>query len=303
MSQGSRGIARVLAKLKASIDDGKFYEAHQMYRTLYFRYLGQKKYQEVLQLLYEGASLLLAHDQQTSGADLALLMLDVLEKSNSVPNEENISKIAKLFELLSCSTPERHQYLVKAVKWSAGELFNLGHPKLHENLARILWKEKNYACARYHYIRSCDGSGCATMLVELHLLRGYPSEVDLFLAQAVFQYLCLQKKVEASDAFQTYTAKHPTIKDQRGPPFLLPLLNFLWLLLSAVESGKVTQFTILCEQYRPTLKRDPMYVEYLDKIGNLLHGLLGGLEEDSDDDMTQQASSSRHQPMSSEELD
>ena len=77
------------------------------------------------------------------------------------------------------------------------------------------------------------------MLVELHLLRGYPSEVDLFLAQAVLQYLCLQKKVAAHDVFQKYTTQHPNIKKQKGPPFFLPLLNFLWLLLSAIDSGQV----------------------------------------------------------------
>lgn len=33
--------------------------------------------------------------QQTSGADLALLMLDVLEKSRTEPTEENITRIAR----------------------------------------------------------------------------------------------------------------------------------------------------------------------------------------------------------------
>lgn len=47
--------------------------------------------------------------------------------------------------------------------------------------------EKNYALARYHFLHSSDGSGCATMLVELHSQRGYACEVDLFIAQAVFQ--------------------------------------------------------------------------------------------------------------------
>lgn len=50
------------------------------------------------------------------------------------------------------------------------------------------------------------------------------------------RYLCLQKKVAASEVFETYTKKHPNItKQRRGPPFLLPLLNFLWLLLSTIE--------------------------------------------------------------------
>ena len=33
----NRGIKKVLSKLENSINNGNYYEAHQMYRTLYFR--------------------------------------------------------------------------------------------------------------------------------------------------------------------------------------------------------------------------------------------------------------------------
>lgn len=33
------GIQRVLNKLQNSVNKGDYYEAHQMYRTLYFRYV------------------------------------------------------------------------------------------------------------------------------------------------------------------------------------------------------------------------------------------------------------------------
>jgi len=71
------------------------------------------------------------------------------------------------------------------------------------------------------------------MLVELHRVRGYANEVDLFIAQAVLQYLCLRNKNTATAAFNTYTTQHPNIKT--GPPYLLPLLNFLWFLLKAID--------------------------------------------------------------------
>lgn len=32
-----RGVSRVLEKLENSVKDGNYYEAHQMYRTIYFR--------------------------------------------------------------------------------------------------------------------------------------------------------------------------------------------------------------------------------------------------------------------------
>lgn len=34
------GIQRVLQKLNKSIEEGSYYEAHQMIRTLYFRFVG-----------------------------------------------------------------------------------------------------------------------------------------------------------------------------------------------------------------------------------------------------------------------
>lgn len=101
------------------------------------------------------------------------------------------------------------------------------------------------------------------------------------------RFLCLKNKTSASVVFTTYTQKHPSI--EKGPPFVQPLLNFIWFLLLAVDGygvifltlvlvfffscfwdyifgcflsrGKLTVFTVLCEQYQPSLKRDPMYNE------------------------------------------
>lgn len=36
-SVNGRGVSRILEKLEKSVKDGDYYEAHQMYRTLYFR--------------------------------------------------------------------------------------------------------------------------------------------------------------------------------------------------------------------------------------------------------------------------
>lgn len=47
--------------------------------------------------------------------------------------------------------------------------------------------EKNYVLARYHFLHSTDGSGFATMLIELQRTKGYSCEIDLFIAQVVLQ--------------------------------------------------------------------------------------------------------------------
>ncbi|XP_046386246.1 Golgi to ER traffic protein 4 homolog [Ischnura elegans] len=272
-----QGVQRVLGKLQASVNAGNYYEAHQMYRTLYFRYCAQKKYDELLELLYDGAMLFFRHDQLASGADVSLLYVDVLSKAEKQPSEVYINKLCGLFAMMKPDeVAERDVFLASALRWSAScrssgnQHFKTGHPLLHRSIAQIYWQEKNYSMARYHFLHSTDGPGCAKMLVELHTQQGYASEIDLFIAQAVLQYLCLRNKSTANEAFKSYTSQHPNIK--RGPPYLLPLLNFIWFLLQAVESGKLAVFKVLCEEYQLSIKRDPSYRDYLDKIGQIFFG-------------------------------
>lgn len=265
------GVQRVEGKLRASVEKGDYYEAHQMYRTLFFRYMSQAKYAEARELMYSGALLFFSHNQQNSAADLSMLVLESLEKSEADVMEDLLENLAKLFSLMDPNSPERVAFVSRALKWSSGGSGKLGHPVLHQQLAIALWKEQNYSESRYHFLHSSDGEGCANMLVEYSTVKGYRSEVDIFVAQAVLQFLCLKNKNSASVVFTTYTQKHPSI--EKGPPFVQPLLNFIWFLLLAVDGGTLTVFTVLCEQYQPSIKRDPMYSEYLDRIGQLFFGI------------------------------
>lgn len=82
-------------------------------------------------MLYKGSILLLERDQQGSGADLAILLIEVLTKSETKPSPEWIEKIAKLFEIMNSDIPERETFLTNAVKWSMDEN-KKGHPLLHK---------------------------------------------------------------------------------------------------------------------------------------------------------------------------
>ena len=48
-----------------------------------------------------------------------------------------------------------------------------------------------------------------------------------------FSYLCFKNKTTAEVCFNCYTSNHPMMES--GPPFVRPLLNFLWLLMLAVD--------------------------------------------------------------------
>jgi len=267
------GTDRVLSKLKASIENENYYEAHQMYRTLYFRYVGQKKYGELEGMLFDGAVLLFSHQEIASGVDLAKLFVETLTQGEAGPEETRFQRLSKLYQLIPCDNIEKPVYLSTCLKWSSKDNSMVGHPRLHQHLAYVLWQNKQYTESRQHFLHSQDGEGCGYMLVEFHLALGYGSELDLFIAQTVLQYLCLKKSLAASTAFLAYTAEHPRIRC--GPPYNShPLLNFIWFLLLSIQTSQsLSVYSVLCEKYKQFIEKDPQYLEYLDKIGQHFFGV------------------------------
>lgn len=142
---------------------------------------------------------------------------------------------------------------------------------MHKVIAQLMWNEGNLEQARHHFLLSKDGSGCGQMLIELSQTKGLPKEIDLFIVQVVLQQLCLKEIASAMETFQTYTKYHPKIS-RTDPPFIMPLLNFVFFLLKIIESRKLAIFKQLCELYKPSLDRDPSYEKYLEKIGILFFG-------------------------------
>ncbi|XP_065580251.1 Golgi to ER traffic protein 4 homolog isoform X2 [Artemia franciscana] len=264
------GTNRVLEKLKASLEAGQFYEAHQMYRTLYFRYLGQQKYEELIALLMDGALLFLEKDQQTSGADLAILLLTVLQKANKQADDLKVELLSGLHQKMKPDLAERQTFLSNALAWSGVNpaTNTTGHPDLHKAFAKTFWKEKNYPLARHHFLRSNDGGALGKLLVEQHIERGKEEELDFFITQPVLQALCLRNIEVANDCFQKYVATHPQVQ-RSGSVFRLPLLNFTFMLLESLNMRRKDSFEVLIEQYKPALEVDPSFKSYLEKIGNL----------------------------------
>lgn len=107
-----RGVSRVLSKLEESIQSGNFYEAHQKYRTLYFRYLSQKRYDDCLELLYSGSLKLLNNEQYSSGADLGLLVVDTLEKATVTESDSWIQRLGTLLSKIPANLVERETLMV-----------------------------------------------------------------------------------------------------------------------------------------------------------------------------------------------
>ncbi|XP_068760718.1 Golgi to ER traffic protein 4 homolog [Montipora capricornis] len=314
----SGGTRRLLQKLEKSIEDGEFYEAHQLIRTLYFRYMAQGCYKDAIDTVHNGACLFLKHKQEGSANDLAMLMLECFHQAQIPVADDVVNKIRNVFELYEPGSVDRYGFMTAALKWTSDTDPSLkyGHPNLHLTCAHRFWKEKNFGDSQYHFLFTSDGHQCAAMLVESATTRGFPGEADLFIAQAVLQFLCLQNFMTANTVFSKYTAQHPDFSGL-GPPYQKPLLNFVWFLLLAIErKGSLSQFTVLCEKYQPSIERDPVYKEYLDKIGQvffglppkpsnrgMMEGILGDLMQSLLDEGSSSASASNSTFIESEEVD
>lgn len=86
----ARGADRIVNKLRVMRENKQFYEAHQNYRTIYFRYQSANRFEELRQLLLEGSNWFLDMNEYNSGADLACLYI------NSLSNDPGIAK-GKIF--------------------------------------------------------------------------------------------------------------------------------------------------------------------------------------------------------------
>jgi hypothetical protein len=133
------------------------------------------------------------------------------------------------------------------------------------------WKEGNYEQSRHHFLYADQMSDFSQMLVEMSIHHGYPGEYDLFVTQAVLHLLVLQKVKVANGLFVNYINQHLAFPSS-DPPFKVPLLNFLWLLLEAIERKSVSVFRVLRVLYKPSLDRDADYTLLLDKVGTFFFG-------------------------------
>ena len=285
--------SKLLLRLKMNTSEDNFYEAHQLYKLINFRCLTIDLYDDSIELLYNGIVYFSSKSQLHCTFDLAKVFIETLKKSNkNTIDKELIKKVKVIHMALRGGHEERHEFTLGVLKWSSAifvEKLNklkstqgtnsnnselnlilyqktFGHVDLHGEFALNLWNEKNFVQARYHFLHSTDGVNFAKMLIECHVNYGYPSEIDLFLAQAVLQYLSLRNVDTAAQFYDTYTKNHP-FNEVDNNFKKSPFINFFNLLFISIRNNNPKMFKTLIELYKPSLNRDPSFADYLERIG------------------------------------
>lgn len=128
------------------------------------------------------------------------------------------------------------------------------------------WAEGNTELARRYYMLCRDGNLCGRILIKINEMKGFKSEVDLFIVQAVLQQISVNDRKTAEETFTTYTRHHPKINCKEAP-FKQPLLNFINFLFRLMDLKNLEAFRSLCTLYKTELDRDAAFEKYLSKIG------------------------------------
>ncbi|KAI9832081.1 MAG: hypothetical protein M1826_002409 [Phylliscum demangeonii] len=280
-------IEKTLARLQERIHEGHYYEAHQQLRVVASRYVKQENWAAALEVLFNGAQSLLRAEQYGSGIDICLFIVNVLRDAQMKPDSANKGKLISLLRLFPAEEPGRKRFGDEMIGWSAttGE-FPAGDPELHDATGMLFAQEHETYDAERHLILGTKSATAALVDLEFAWYTEDESHTaPLYAARAVLPYLMTGNVHDATRSLSLYQARltdtkpNLTAQDVReGNVTLkifpsLPLLNFLGLLLLAVQRGKAATYRQLRKHYALHIKDAGSWDEALDHIGEMYFGI------------------------------
>ncbi|KAE8124776.1 hypothetical protein FH972_019630 [Carpinus fangiana] len=206
-----------IEKLEKVAEEGNYYGAQQMYKSISARYASAQRNSEALDILQSGACIQLKHDQITCGAELAVLFVETLVKAKIPYDNETLDRVRKIYKMFPQIPLPQHlpdddemqqisealgaakirvegcsSFLKAAIRWSVefGAHRN-GSPELHVMLAEYIYSESpevDMARVSYHFVRGNNPKKFASVLVNF-MGKCYPGEDDLAIARAILMYL------------------------------------------------------------------------------------------------------------------
>ncbi|XP_055339902.1 Golgi to ER traffic protein 4 homolog [Paramacrobiotus metropolitanus] len=261
---------RVKQSLREAFSKQDYYEAHQIYKSLNFRYQRLKRFDELADILYSGSMDFFRLNTTQSGIDLARQFAEILEKGNLAVSDARVQQIATLYrEVPRDPESERAIFLGSVLTWSVNHNpeSKAGHVAIHAAVARICWEEQNYPSAVYHFVRAMDPVTLAKVLHDLYDNRDEIRETkgkkddpytfgeldnaqeydQRLVAIAVIEFLALNRHDLAKLLFTEYISRHrnPEIRNTLYNFRVLALISALLSVCSTTEPGSEGEFTKL----------------------------------------------------------
>ncbi|KAH6684119.1 hypothetical protein B0J14DRAFT_466540 [Halenospora varia] len=283
----SAKIEKIIVRLQGKITEGQFYEAQQQTRVVAARYVKQENWTAAIDILFNVASSLLKAGQGGSGGDLGLFLIDVYKQAELKPDSSNKGKLLTLLRQFDPEEPTRKKFVGEMIGWSSkcGE-YPAGEPDLHHVAGSLYAEEHDAYEAERHLVLGTKDSPEVLVKMEYEWYTQDDSHTAaLYTARVVFPYLITGNVRDATLSLRLFTSRlteenknlavqdvSSSSSDMRVYPSL-PLLNFLNLLLFAVQKGAADLFKQLKTKYASHIKETGIWDEALVSIGEMYFGI------------------------------
>ncbi|CAO1604086.1 MAG: hypothetical protein LQ349_006909 [Xanthoria aureola] len=280
-------IQKTIARQQEKISEGQFYEAHQQLRVIASRYVKSENWDAAIDLLYGGALALLKAGQGGSGGDLGIFLIDVLGKGSKGVGVGEKSKLLTILRAFPPREPTKKRFVTEMINWSSrvGE-HPLGDPELHHVAGSIFAEEcEPYEAERHLALGTKDSPEQLAKCEYEWYTQDDSHTAALYAARAVFPYLLVGNLRSANKAHLIFTSRlnsgnksvsvqevSSKSSDMRVYP-VLPLLNFLGLLLLAVQRGSSDLYKQLAKHYASHVKEVGIWDDALNQIGEMYFGI------------------------------
>ncbi|XP_059628257.1 protein GET4 [Cornus florida] len=289
-----------IEKIEKVVNDGNYYGAQQMYKSISARYVLAERYSEGLDILQSGACTQLDHGQVTCGAELAALFVDTLVKGKFPYDEETLDRVRKIFKKFPRIPVPQHlglgddddmqklsealgaanirvdccsSFLKAAIKWSSEfGAPRSGSPELHNMLAEYIYSESpevDMTRVSFHFVRGEYPRKFASTLINF-MGKCYPGEDDLAIARAILMYLSLGNLRDANHLMDEIKKQ---VKSKQVDFPQSDLIQFVSYLLLTMERDALPLFNMLRQNYKSCIDRESVFNELLDEIAEKFYGV------------------------------
>ncbi|PQE13826.1 hypothetical protein CJF30_00006612 [Rutstroemia sp. NJR-2017a BBW] len=283
----SAKIDKIIARLQEKTAEGQYYEAQQQTRVVAARYIKQANYPAAIDILYNVSSSLLKAGQGGSGGDLGLFMIEVYGLAEVKPDAVSKGRVLTLLRLFEEGEPVRKKFIGEMIGWSAKHgPYPAGEPELHHVAGSLYAQEHEvYDAERHLTLGTKDSPAIFTNLEYEWYKQDDSHTAALYAARAVFPYLLIGNVRDARASLRLFTSRltdenagltvqslSSGSEDVKIYPSL-PLLNFLGLLLLAVQKGSADLYRQLRQKYATHLKEVGGWDEALTTVGEMYFGI------------------------------
>ncbi|TGO89726.1 hypothetical protein BPOR_0096g00070 [Botrytis porri] len=284
----SAKIDKIIARLQEKTAEGTYYEAHQQTRVVASRYIKSQNFPAAADILYSVSLSLLQAAQGGSGGDLALFLLEVYNTSSLPCDSSSKGRLFTLLRAFSPEEPSRKRFITETIAWSSKtSAYPAGDPELHHVIGSLLAEEGEVYDAERHLILGTKDSAEVLAKMEYEwYVEDDSHTAALYASRAVLPYLLVGNVRDARKSLGSFTSRlrevnagltvqelGGTNEDIKIYPSI-PLLNFLGLLLVAVQKGNSLDFKQLTKKYAGQMKEaGEMWEEALTSVGEMYFGI------------------------------